>query len=110
MNKNYFSKGITDLLILTLLSDHDCYMYELVKSMSDYSKGKLSIAQNTIYTAAYKLEQDGMISEYSKVVGRKRTRIYYHLEPEGQNLLNTLIEKYRNTVEGVDAVLSTFGN
>ena len=79
-NKNNFINGITELLILSILNKHDSYVYEIVKSITEFSGGLLSISQNTIYTATYKLENEGKITEYSKLVGKKRTRIYYHIE------------------------------
>ena len=107
MSKNYFMNGITDLLILSILDSHDSYMYEIVKSIKDYSDNLLSISQNTIYTAAYKLENEGKISEYSKLVGKRRTRVYYHLEPDGKIYLDELMENFRNTTDGVLKILST---
>ena len=107
MKKNYFFNGITDLLILSILDNHDSYMYEIVKTIADYSGGLLNISQNTIYTAAYKLENEGKITEYSKLVGRKRTRVYYHLEPKGKEYLDELLETYKSTTEGVFKVLDT---
>lgn len=106
MSKNYFISGITDLLILSILDNHDSYMYEIIKTIADYSDGLLVISQNTIYTAAYKLENDGKISEYSKLVGKKRTRVYYHLEPKGKEYLNELLESYKNTTEGIKNIFS----
>lgn len=106
MSKNYFINGITDLLILSILDSHDSYMYEIVKSISEFSDGLLSISQNTIYTAAYKLENEGKITEYVKLVGKKRTRVYYHLEPEGKKYLDELAESYKNTTDGVLKILS----
>lgn len=106
MSKNYFINGITDLLILSILDNHDSYMYEIVKSITDFSEGLLTISQNTIYTAAYKLENDGRISEYSKLVGRKRTRVYYHLEASGKEYLDELLKNYQNTTEGISKIFS----
>lgn len=76
-DKNYLVTGITELLILSILDKHDSYVYEITKNVSDLSGGLLSISQNTVYTATYKLETEGKISAYSKLVGKKRTRIYY---------------------------------
>lgn len=101
MSKNYFINGITDLLILSILDANDSYMYEIVKTIKEYSDGMLMISQNTIYTAAYKLQNEGKISEYTKLVGRKRTRVYYHLEPKGKECLEELANGYRSTTEGV---------
>lgn len=105
-NKNYFINGITELLILSILKTHDSYVYEIVKSIADFSEGLLSISQNTIYTATYKLENEGKISEYSKIVGKRRTRIYYHIEDSGMEYLRELETNFSNTVNGVQNIIS----
>lgn len=107
VSKNYFMSGITDLLILAILDKGDRYMYEIVKCINEFSKGKLDISQNTIYTVAYKLGDDGKISEYSKLVGKRRTRVYYHLEPKGKEYLNELMENYTSVTDGVFNLLKT---
>jgi PadR family transcriptional regulator PadR len=98
--------GITDLLILSILDNHDSYMYEIVKSISDFSDESLKISQNTIYTAAYKLENEGKITEYSRLVGRKRTRVYYHIEPNGKEHLKELLSNYKSLTNGVQKIFS----
>lgn len=89
-SKNYFINGITELLILSILNCHDSYVYEIVKSIENFSEGLLTISQNTIYTATYKLENEGKITEYSKQVGKKRTRIYYRIEQSGREFLKEI--------------------
>lgn len=104
-NRNYFISGITELLILSILQNHDSYVYEIAKTISNGSGDILSISQNTIYTAAYKLENENKISERSVVVGKKRTRIYYHIEPAGIEYLEELISSYNLTTAGVKNIL-----
>ena len=104
-SKNYFMNGTTELLVLSLLRDHDRYVYEIVKAIEDLSGGLLDISQNTVYTATYKLESDGMISEYTKLVGKKRTRVYYHIEPQGLEYLEQLKEIYLRTTKGINNVI-----
>lgn len=50
-----------------------------------------------------------MISEYSKRVGRKRTRVYYHLEPCGKEHLQKISGDYPKMTEGVKRVLDSLG-
>lgn len=107
MGKNLFFNGVADLLVLSILDHHDSYMYEIVKSISGFSGGLLNISQNTIYTVAYKLENEGKISEYSKRVGRKRTRVYYRLEPKGKAYLDEIAKSYRETTDGIHNVFAT---
>lgn len=107
--KNSFITGITDLLVLSILDKQDSYVYEITKTISNNSGGLLSISHNTIYTATYKLEEENMISEYSKLVGKKRTRVYYHLETKGKEHLKKLLEDYSNMTGGVQKILASLG-
>lgn len=105
-NKNCFINGITELLILSLLSERDMYVYEMVKAVEKHSDRFLSISQNTLYTATYKLIGDGMLSEYTRLAGRRRTRVYYHIEPQGIAYLQQLRENYRRNITGVQRLMT----
>ena len=92
--KNTLITGITDFLVLAILkSKGDCYAYEISKYITSESNELLSISPNTIYTVMYKLENEQMISEYSVLVGKKRTRIYYHIESDGEAYLKIKIRR-----------------
>ena len=86
----------------------DSYVYEIVKIISERSNEKLTISQNTVYTAIYKLSLAGYLSEYSKQVGKRRTRVYYHLEEKGIEYLNLLLKNYEDATEGTRIILQTF--
>lgn len=105
-DKNYFINGITELLILSLLNIQDRYVYEIAKEIEKYSNGHLSISQNTIYAATYKLKNENKLSEYTQLVGKRRTRVYYHLEPRGKWYLDELRTQFFNTTRGVEEILS----
>ena len=45
--QNYFFSGITDILILAILCEHDSYVYEIVKFIKEKSNGCLSISQQS---------------------------------------------------------------
>ena len=104
--KNYFMNGITELLVLSLLRDHDRYVYDIVNSIEEMSEGLLEISQNTVYTATYKLVSEKKISEYTETVGKKRTRVYYHIEPDGIDYLEELDFTYRRHTKGVNLILA----
>lgn len=104
--KNSIITGITDLLVLLILKEKgDSYVYEICKYITENSNELLSIPHNTVYTVMYKLEMENMISEYSKLVGRKRTRVYYHLEPAGEAYMNELMTNYQNMSTGFGLIL-----
>ncbi len=108
--KNYFFGGITELLILAILLDHDSYVYEITKFISENSGRILNISQNTIYAVTYKLENEGKISQYSKLVGKRRTRVYYHIEKSGREYYIGLLKSFKESFNGVEKVLSALSN
>ena len=105
-DRNYFINGITELLILSILNQKDSYVYEIKKTIENSSDNLLTISQNTIYAATYKLLNEKKISEYSKLVGRRRVRIYYHLEDSGKETLAEIEKNFTQTINGVHAILN----
>ena len=104
-SKNYFFIGVTDLLILAILKERDAYVYEISTTIQDISGNTFPISQNTIYAATYRLERENMISEYSKLVGRKRTRVYYHIEENGLKYFDELLTGYNEATTCVGNIL-----
>lgn len=106
--KNNLITGITDLLVLSILKERgDSYVYDISKYITNYSQKLLSISHNTIYTVMYKLEEENMISEYAKLVGKKRTRVYYHIEPSGEAYLIELKKNYQDMTNGVNNIFNS---
>ncbi|MCR5793134.1 MAG: PadR family transcriptional regulator [Lachnospiraceae bacterium] len=106
--KNFLITGITDLLVLSILKEMgDSYVYEICKFITNESDELLSISPNTIYTVMYKLEEEKKISEYSKLVGKKRTRVYYHIEQPGVEYLEELKTTYSNMTKGVESIFDS---
>ena len=104
-SSNYFLNGVAELLILSILKKRDTYIYDIKKTISDITNDVLPMSQNTIYAAAYKLENENKITEYSKLVGRKRTRIYYHIEESGLEYLEKLTSDYQMVTTNVCKIL-----
>lgn len=109
-NRNNFITGVTEILILKLLTNKDGYVYDLCKSIRELSDGVLEISQNTVYSSTYKLANENYISEYSKLVGKRRTRIYYHIEEKGLQYLKELESEYFQVTNGVQNIYSNLSN
>ena len=54
-----------------------------------------------MYPALYRLVEKGYISDRTEKVGKRRTRVYYHLEPEGDIYLDSLRREYLSISRGV---------
>ena len=95
-----------EMLILSILSTEDCYGYQLSLLIKDYSQGKISLPEGSLYPALYKLVDNGLISDEKRQVGKRLTRVYYHMEPEGKDYLNQLIEEYNSLHSGIQSILN----
>lgn len=100
------SKDKEEMLILSILSTEDCYGYQLSLLIKDYSQGKISLPEGSLYPALYKLVDNGLISDEKRQVGKRLTRVYYHMEPEGKDYLNQLIEEYNSLHSGIQSILN----
>lgn len=93
--KDNLKKGSLEMLVLKLLSIHDCYGYQLTQILKKLSNGVISVPSGSLYPALYKLLDNNYISEYSVKVGKRQERIYYHLEEKGKLYLEEQVESYR---------------
>lgn len=108
MNKDLgvnYQRGVIMLVILSLLSQEDMYGYQLVQEMAQQSCGALNTKEGSLYPILYKLLDQGYVSDRRILVGRRMTRVYYHLEPRGKEYLQALTEEYRAVARGVQNIL-----
>lgn len=104
--KTNFRFSFAELIILTLLEKKDIYGYEFVPLLERVSGGRLVVTESTLYPTLYKLLDSHYISDREERAGKRRIRVYYHLEPEGLERLNNLRVEYQNLRDGIDAMLA----
>lgn len=107
-NKNIsnFKKGSVEMLLLHLLdTEGDCYGYQMTQFISEKSKGVLIIPEGSMYPTLYKLIDNNYISDYKKLVGKRMTRVYYHLEDAGRERLKELVEDYAEVTLAIQDIL-----
>lgn len=99
--QNSFRRGVMSLVILSLLKREDMYGYQLVQETEKSSGGRLTTQEGSLYPVLYKLLDQRLISDYKVLVGKRMTRVYYHLEPAGEKRLAELIREYDEVTQGV---------
>ena len=99
-------RGTVELMILTLLQDQDMYGYQLSQELASRSRGLYTLQESTMYPTLYKLVEKGAISDRQEKVGKRRTRVYYHLEDSGRVYLEALRKEYCSICLGVLTVLN----
>ena len=100
-SQNSFRRGVMSPVILSLLNRQDMYGYQLVQETEKRSGGKLTTQEGSLYPVLYKLLDQGLISDRKVLVGKRMTRVYYHLESAGEERLKELIQEYEEVTQGV---------
>jgi PadR family transcriptional regulator PadR len=98
-------RGTVELLILTILQDQDMYGYQLSQELANRSKGLYTLQESSMYPTLYRLVEKGVISDRQEKVGKRRIRVYYHLENAGIIYLETLRKEYCSICRGVLYIL-----
>ena len=96
-----FQRGVMSLLILSLLDQEDMYGYQIVQEIAARSGGTIVTQEGSLYPVLYKLQDQGMLSGEKVLVGKRMTRVYYHLEEPGRRRLQELSREYRAITQGV---------
>jgi len=99
--QNSFRRGVMSLVILGLLRREDMYGYQLVQETERVSGGRIVTQEGSLYPVLYKLVDQGLISDKRVQVGRRMTRVYYHLEPAGQQRFAELLHEYQQITQGI---------
>lgn len=100
-----FRRGVMSMVILALLKREDMYGYQLVQETEKQSGGAIITQEGSLYPVLYKLLDQGLISDRKVLVGKRMQRVYYHLEPAGEERLRELTGEYELVTQGVFNIL-----
>jgi PadR family transcriptional regulator PadR len=98
-------RGTAELLLLTLLNKEDMYGYQLSQELARRSNSLFVIQEGSMYPTLYRMLGKGLISDRKELVGKRRTRVYYHIEPLGVKYLEEIKNEYILLNRGVLKVL-----
>ena len=107
MNKNEeamitkLKRSTTEVLLLSLLSQHDMYGYQLTAEMKHQSNGLCNYNETTFYPILNRLLNQNMITD------QQRVRVYYHLEDSGKEYYEDLKRACRLYMTTIDKILSS---
>ena len=98
-------KGTVELLILKLLQDRDMYGYEITQELQTRSNGYFVLQEGSLYPTLYRMLERKLISDRQELVGRRRTRVYYHLEEEGRKKYELIKAEYLALNKGIMTII-----
>lgn len=101
--KNNFFR--LEMLFLKILEEKNCYGYEITHTLKEKTNGKIDIKEGSMYPVLYKFEELGYITSEKKLVGKRMTRVYYHLEKSGKEYLDKIYQEYKDMVHTINELM-----
>lgn len=98
-------KATIEMLLLKLLSESDMYGYQLSQELKKRSKSLYTILEGSMYPILYRLADQNYITFWDEKIGKRQTRVYYHIEKSGIEYLRELIEHYRHYSDVINFLL-----
>ena len=96
-----FKRGIIDYVILLLLNEEDMYPYQISQEVTERSHGKLKFFVGSMYGPIRRMMANNEITERRVIVGERRFRNYYHIEPAGKEYLSAMQKEYNDLIAGI---------
>jgi len=72
-----------------------------VQETARRSGNRIVTQEGSLYPVLYKLLEQGLISDKKVQVGKRMTRIYYHLEQAGAVRLSELKKEFQEITQGI---------
>lgn len=88
-----------ELILLSLLTEQDMYGYQLAQEIKKRSEYKFSILEGSMYTILNRLKENGDVTFRNEIVGKKMTRVYYHITETGREHLAEMDKTFNETVD-----------
>lgn len=102
-----FKKGTAAMVVLHLLCEKDCYVYQITQEVSRLSEKRFTLQEGSLYPTLYKLQENGYVTERVVIAEEnQRLRKYYSITDKGREYLKELIEDYKTIIKGIELIMS----
>jgi len=102
-------RGTAEMILLHLLLEKDMYGYEILQEIKERSREKFILKDGSMYPILYRMIDKGLITDNQVLVGKRRTRVYYHITDEGKKYLDEIKAEYFFITEGISNILKYQG-
>ena len=94
-------KGVLDLCVLALLSQHDSYAYEIAARLAD----DIGMGEGTIYPLMRRLQAEGLVDTYLEESPSGPSRKYYKLTDAGRASFTSQKAAWASFAAAVQSIL-----
>lgn len=105
------AKGSTGLMVLGVLSRHELYGYQIIKTVELMSENVFQMNEGTLYPILHALEKESFLSSYwaeNEETGRKRK--YYKITEKGLKELARQKQEWDTYQKAVNRVVGGVQN
>ena len=95
-------KGVLELCVLALLSQHDSYAYEIASRLAE----GIDMGEGTIYPLMRRMQSDGLVETYLVESPSGPSRKYYRLTTAGRAALEGQTAEWRAFALAVEALVA----
>jgi DNA-binding PadR family transcriptional regulator len=99
-------RGHTDMILLSIIREKDSYGYEINKTIEEWTDGKFTLTEATLYTSFKRLVQQGYLTSYWMQSDSNKKRKYYSITKKGKDLLNLQIQDWNHMKQMIDKIIS----
>jgi|SRR3954469_4336791 PadR family transcriptional regulator PadR len=96
-------KGVLELCVLELLSQHDSYAYEIATRLAE----EIGMGEGTVYPLMRRLDSNGLVETYLVESNSGPPRKYYRLTRAGKLELASQRQSWRDFARSVDRILGS---
>lgn len=93
MNKDLVAASLAPM-VLMILQQEESYGYEIIQQLREKSRGRLDIAEGTLYPVLRKMEEKKWVRTTWRKADTGRKRRYYMLTQKGKNQLNRQVTQW----------------
>ena len=100
-----FKRGTAEMLVLYLLNQEDMYAYQIVNELNRRSGGCYRLLEGSLSMILMRMEEAGLITGRTELVGKRRTRRYYTIMPLCREKLSSLMHDYQEMIFGIQSII-----
>ncbi len=105
--KAQMRKGVLEMCILSIIAEEEVYPSDIIKKLK---ASQLIVKEGTLYPLLTRLKNAGLLHYTWKESTGGPPRKYFHVTPEGQDFLNSLIGTWTQLVHAVNQSTKNIAN
>ncbi|KGX92302.1 PadR family transcriptional regulator [Pontibacillus halophilus JSM 076056 = DSM 19796] len=102
-------KGSIEILLLSILSQADCYGYEITKKLRTLSEDAYHMNEGTLYPALKRLEKKECVTSYWSTESAGGRRKYYSITETGRTVLAGKLKDWKQIHSLIETTSGEFG-